>query len=63
MWLIFKLSQRRGGPIRSNPKDVEMASPRDVNLLDRAESPLSAPFLTRLRHFSRHFVFIYEATP
>ncbi|WP_267871936.1 hypothetical protein [Roseibium aggregatum] len=40
-----------------------MASPRDVNLLDRAESPLSAPFLTRLRHFSRHFVFIYEATP
>jgi hypothetical protein len=24
--LIFKLSQLRGRPIRSNPKDVEMAS-------------------------------------
>jgi hypothetical protein len=36
-----------------------MASPRDVSLLDRAQSPLRAPFLTRFRHF----VFIYGVTP
>jgi hypothetical protein len=51
MWLIFKLSQRRGEPIRSNPKDMEMASQRVTSLLDRAQRRL------------RHFVFINEATP
>jgi hypothetical protein len=40
-----------------------MASPSVVSVLDQAESPLRAPFLTQFRHFSCQFVFIYEPTP
>jgi hypothetical protein len=40
-----------------------MASQRVVSVLVRAESLLRAPFLTQFRHFSCHFVFIYETTP
>ncbi|WP_269581134.1 hypothetical protein [Roseibium sp. Sym1] len=38
-----------------------MASLRVVSALDRAKSPLHAPFLAAFRHFPCHFVFIYES--
>jgi len=47
----------------SNPEDMKMASPRVVSVFDREGSPLRTRFLTGLRHFSCHFVFIYESTP
>jgi hypothetical protein len=42
---------------------MKIASQRVVSMPDRAENPLRAHFLTLLRHFSRHFVFFYGATP
>jgi len=38
---------------------MELASPRSVSALDRAESPLYAPFLAMFRQFPCHFVIIY----
>jgi hypothetical protein len=40
-----------------------MASLPVVSVLDRAESPLRPHLLTRFRHVSCHFVFIYGSTP
>ena len=37
-------------------------SPRGVSVLDRAGSPLRAPFLTGFRHFCRQIGFNYAAS-
>jgi len=38
---------------------MEMASPLGVSVLDRAGSPLRAPFLKGFRHFACHCSLIY----